>query len=179
MTVRRRTVLQSAAGLALASFAKTTEAAEPSATAQPGDFDFLTGEWKIANRQLKQNGDWITFDGEATVTSILGGLVSVEELRIPARDFSGMGLRVLDVEKAVWNDFWVNAKSGVLGSEGVPGVFKGGAGIFDSPDADNPATIWRGVWDQIAPDSHRWYQAVSKDSGKTWQQTWTMEWTRA
>lgn len=42
------------------------------------------------------------------------GIGSVEELRIPARNFSGMGLRLLDVERRLWADHWVNARSGVL-----------------------------------------------------------------
>jgi hypothetical protein len=43
------------------------------------------------------------------VHGILAGVGSVEELRIPARNFSGMGLRLLDLEKKVWADHWVNA----------------------------------------------------------------------
>ena len=37
---------------------------------------------------------------------ILGGTVSVEELRIPARQFSGMGLRLLDPVRRLWADHW-------------------------------------------------------------------------
>jgi hypothetical protein len=85
----------------------------PKATGKPGDFDFLSGNWKIKNRQRK-GGKWEEFDSEATVHGILAGVASVEELRIPARNFSGMGLRLLDVERKLWADFWVNAKSGVL-----------------------------------------------------------------
>lgn len=48
--------------------------------------------------------EWIEFDGEATVHAILAGVGSVEELRTPARNFSGLGLRLLDVEKKVWAD---------------------------------------------------------------------------
>lgn len=49
-----------------------------------------------------------------TPSGILGGVISVEERRIPARNFSGMGLRMLDVEPKLWADYWVNGKSGVL-----------------------------------------------------------------
>ena len=57
---------------------------------KPSDFDFLSGSWKIRNRQLK-DGAWDEFEGEATVHGLLAGVASVEELRIPARNFSGMG----------------------------------------------------------------------------------------
>lgn len=155
-------------------------AAKP--TGKPGDFNFLAGEWRIKHRRLKQAGtqDWDEFEGEATCWTILGGVGSVEELRIPARDFSGMGLRLLDVENKVWSDFWVNAKSGVLVSPGTPGHFVDGAGIFESDDVEGttPITV-RGVWDRITPRSCRWYQETSRDAGKTWELNWEMHWTRA
>jgi hypothetical protein len=146
-----------------------------------GDFDFLTGEWRIHHWQPKANsGEWIEFDGEATVHRILGGLGSVEELRIPARDFSGMGLRLLDVEKKVWADHWVNSQSGVMTVPGMPGSFENGAGIFVADDEDNGKPVkYAGVWDLITPKSCRWRQAMSSDSGKTWQQSWIMHWRRA
>ena len=65
---------------------------------------------KTVSRPTMKPGDRI----EATVVGILGGIASIEELRIPARGFSGMGLRLLDVEKKIWSDHWVNAKSGVV-----------------------------------------------------------------
>lgn len=148
---------------------------------KPGDFDFLSGEWRIRNRQPKpKSGGWIEFDGEATVRGILAGVGSVEELRIPVREFSGMGLRLLDVEKKIWSDHWVNAKSGVMTVPGVTGSFENGAGIFISDDIEDGASVqWAGIWDLITPRSCRWRQAVSRDGGATWTQTWLMDWSRA
>jgi len=148
---------------------------------KPGDFDFLAGEWKIKHRKLKtpHGSEWEEFEGEATCWTILGGVGSVEELRIPARNFSGMGLRLLDVQKKVWNDFWVNAKSGVLTTPGQTGAFENGVGTFtaDDKDGEKPIKI-KGVWDRITPNSCRWWQAVSWDDGKTWEENWFMDWTR-
>ncbi|MBY0111322.1 MAG: hypothetical protein K2Y21_00765 [Phycisphaerales bacterium] len=165
------------------------EAASPAVVKQgagkPGEFDFLAGEWKIKHRRLKTPGpsaatkEWDEFEGEATCFTILAGVGSVEELRIPSRGFSGMGLRLLDVENKVWNDFWVNAKSGVLTTPGQTGGFENGVGTFgaDDMDGDKPIKV-KGVWDQITPNSCRWWQAVSWDDGKTWEENWVMEWTR-
>ena len=124
---------------------------------------------------------FITFPGEATVSGILSGAASVEELRIPSRGFFGMGLRLLDQEKKLWVDYGVNAKSGALGREGTAGSFENGAGIFDSADTeDGKPIIWRGLWDRIVPGkSHNWSQLVSRDGGESWEATWLMEWTRA
>jgi hypothetical protein len=154
-------------------------AVKPMANGKPGDFDFLTGEWKIKNRRLRQ-GTWSQFEGESTVVGILAGIASVEELRIPSQNFSGMGLRLLDVERKLWADFWVNSKSGVLTPPPSWGSFVDGVGTWDSDDVDDSKPIIvRGVWDQITGKSCRWYQAVSRDDGKTWEDNWTMHWTRA
>ena len=196
MNEQRRTVVRAglAAGVALLTAQRTSQAGESAVTldplpplpaaptpGKPGDFDFLTGEWRIHHRQPKAGTDeWIEFDGEATVHAILAGVGSVEELRIPARNFSGLGLRLLDVEKKVWADHWVNAKSGVMTAPGVSGSFENGVAIFVSEDQEDGKPVkWLGVWDLITPKSCRWRQAVSRDGGKTWQQTWIMDWRRA
>lgn len=177
----RRNVLASAAGAAtLAAMPALATAAATKPNGKPGEFDWLTGEWRIANRQKQQDGKWIEFPGEATCWSILKGVGHVEELRIPARDFSGMGLRLLDHDTRVWSDFWVNAKSGVLGGAGLTGGFVNGDGIFESVDEADKQRVYRGVWDRIVPGkSHRWSQAASSDGGRTWDVSWEMLWTRA
>ncbi len=182
-SVQRRALLQLSAGLLAAGPSGINTAfaaaAAPAATGKPGDFDFLSGEWKIKHRQLKKD-TWDHFEGEATVHGILGGMASVEELRIPARGFSGMGLRLLDLERRLWADHWVNSKSGVLTPPPSWGSFVGGVGLWDSDDMDGETPIIvRGAWDQITPTSCRWYQAVSRDNGKQWQESWVMHWTRA
>jgi hypothetical protein len=179
---QRRSLLQISASLAAigqATLQAAHAAAKPPApTGKPGDFDFLTGTWKIKNRQLKK-GTWDSFDGEATVHGLLAGVASVEELRIPARNFSGMGLRLLDIERKLWADYWVNAKSGVLTPPPSWGSFVGGVGIWDSDDKDGDQDIIvRGAWDMITPNSCRWYQATSRDGGKSWSDNWVMQWTR-
>ena len=148
---------------------------------KPGDFNFLAGEWRIRHRRLPKPGaEWDVFEGEASCWTILGGVGSVEELRIPARNFSGMGLRLLDVESRVWSDFWVNAKSGALTTPGQTGSFENGAGIFVSEEEEGGLVIKAaGIWDLITPSSCRWRQAVTRDGGKTWEQSWIMNWTRA
>lgn len=178
---QRRLLLQAAAGLAAVGQlgVSTASAAphKPVATGNAGEFDFLSGNWTIKHRQ-KKDGKWDVFDGEATVLGILGGIASVEELRIPSRNFSGMGLRLLDVERELWADYWVNRKSGVLNPP-VWGGFTHGVGTWDSADVEaGVPVITRGVWDQITPTSCRWRQAQSRDDGKTWEENWIMQWMR-
>lgn len=147
----------------------------------PGQFDFLSGEWRIKNRKRKADapGGWDEFDGEATCVSLLGGRVHVEELRIPARDFAGLGLRVLEAATAIWHDVWVNAKSGVVAGPGMPGGFTDGVGSFVVQETvDGKERVYRSVWDQITEDTCRWHQATSSDGGQTWELDWEMHWRR-
>jgi hypothetical protein len=191
MLLRRAAGIAAAAGLGLSVRQALAVPVAPLPTSggrsrtpgKPGDFDWLSGEWRIRHRRLKSPGtdDWDEFEGEATCWGILGGIAHVEELRIPARAFAGMGLRLLDMDKRLWSDYWVNAKSGVLGAAGLTGSFEDGEGVFEAFDSeDGKPVIYRGVWDRIVRGkSHRWYQAASRDDGKTWDYTWFMDWTRA
>lgn len=173
----RRALLQTAAGLAAGTLAPAISAAVPPGKA--GEFDFLAGNWKISHKRLKESA-WDTFRGEATCWSILAGTGSVEELRIPERGFSGMGLRLLDAKQGVWCDYWVNGKDRVVTTPGMTGGFTDGVGTFIADDTDDGKPIKvRGVWDRITPASCRWHQAVSRDGGRTWADNWFMDWTRA
>jgi hypothetical protein len=94
----RRALLQITAGFAAAGgaampaahAAAPAKAAPPVPNGKPGDFNFLSGEWKIKNRQFKSGGIE-EFDGEATVHGILAGVGSVEELAHPFAWFKRHG----------------------------------------------------------------------------------------
>lgn len=185
----RRAVLAATAVAALTAVAGTAKAEEAPAGSsrstsegRPGDFDFLTGEWRIHHRWRSgpQSTEWLEFDGEATVVGILGGICSVEELRIPVRNFFGMGLRVLDQQNKVWQDHWVNKNSGVVSAPGQYGGFVNGVGTWSSTyDQDGVTMISQGIWDEITPTSTRWRQRISADGGAAWEETWIMRWRRA
>jgi hypothetical protein len=182
--IDRRTIIALSTGAFMSSLVPiaVSAAINPAPAGKPGDFDFLTGEWRIHNK-FREGEKWIEFPGEATVVSILAGVASIEELRIPARGFSGMGLRLLDVEKKIWSDHFVNAKSGVVAVPGQLGVFEDGVGTFLSEgeggaDGNGDPELYRGVWDRITPKSCRWFQGTSRDGGKTWDDNWFMDWTR-
>ncbi len=193
----RRTHITTLAGLLLFSLSKkgsavtasspTTPATTPSrGSGRAGEFDFLAGRWSIKNRRLKQRWqpvakqEWETFDGDSHCWTVLGGLGSIEELRIPVGQPRGMGLRLLDSEKGLWSDYWVASGTGQIVPPPMWGEFKDGAGTFISTDErDGDIAIRsRGVWDRITSKSCRWHQAFSRDAGKTWEENWYMDWTR-
>jgi hypothetical protein len=143
-----------------------------------GQFAFLTGEWRIANRSIIE-GEWREYPGEASVAALLDGAASIEELRIPARNFSGMAVRLLDRENLIWSDHWINAARGAITAPAQTGSFENSVGIFTADYSQDGRTVKAvGVWDQITPHSCRWRQATSADGGCTWEQNWIMHWTR-
>lgn len=178
----RRTLLQLVGGLTTASLLPArarADAAKPAPTGKPGDFDFLSGEWKIHHRWF-DGQTWLEFDGEATVVGMLDGKVSVEELRIPARGFFGIGLRLLDESSKLWADYWIPSGTGLFEPPPAWGSFVDGVGLWDSDGMDGEtAIISRGSWDQIKKDACRWYSASSRDDGKTWEESWVMQWRRS
>jgi len=179
----RRALLLAAAGLALPARgdpAGATLAAAPAPEGKPGQFDFLEGSWNIQNRRLDpKTKAWDEFPGESTCWSVLGGAGSIEDLRIPARGFSGLGIRLLDRERKVWTDLFVSGRSGVITPPPVSGRLVDGVFTFvDEGEEGGVKVLYRGVWDRITPTSCRWFQSSSRDGGKSWADDWVMAWTR-
>jgi hypothetical protein len=186
--IERRQMLQGATGLVLAAMGSglpnTALAADPGpgkiTGKGPGDFDFLTGEWKIKLRNFDTSGPngRKERDASATVHRILNGAGSIEELRNGDGSMWGMGVRVWHPEENLWADHWTAAADGVVNPPQL-GQFIDGAGIFTMDDTDDgkPLKI-KAVWDKITPISCRWYQISSRDGGKTWDYGWYMDWTR-
>jgi hypothetical protein len=49
------------------------------------------------------------------------------------------------------------------------GAFKDGRGEFYAQDTFHDRSVLvRGVWSDVAPDSHRYEESYSDDGGKTW-----------
>ena len=67
----RRDLLTAMAALPALPNRQTPAPTRSPTPAMAGQFDWLSGEWRIANRRLKAPGDWDVFDGEATCWSIL------------------------------------------------------------------------------------------------------------
>lgn len=145
------------------------------------DFDFLTGSWNVAHRRLTHRwvgcDDWDEFEGTSWCEPRLGGGANVDQVDCPSRGFSGLTLRLFDVEACQWSIWWVNSRAGRL-EPPVVGGFDGAVGTFEGPDTDDgrPITV-RFRWDVVDDDHARWQQAFSED-GETWETNWIMEFTR-
>ncbi len=187
--LERRAVLRGATGLIIATVGAnslgTAALAAAEATGQitgkgAGDFDFLTGEWKIKMRNFDTSGPngHKERDASATVHRVLNGMGSIEELRNGDGSMWGMGVRVWHPEQKLWADHWTSAQDGVVNPPQL-GRFVDGAGIFTLDDVDEGKPLkFKAIWDKITPTSCRWYQILSRDAGKTWEYGYYMDWTR-
>lgn len=146
------------------------------------DFDYFAGAWTTRQHRLVERGvgssDWDDFPGQLCMTPHLGGLATVDELYFPTKGWSGLTLRAFDVAKRQWSIYWVNGKTGAVGTP-VVGGFEGNRGEFYGPDDDGgrPVTV-RYVWTKVDQDHARWEQSFSYD-GRSWETNWTADFTRA
>jgi hypothetical protein len=154
-----------------------------SRTGDVHDFDYFVGAWITEQRRLKVrdagSADWEQFSATQCLTLYLGGLATVDELYIPAKDRAGLTLRTFDVEKRQWSIYWVNSTTGKLDADPVVGGFQGNHGEFYAQDEDNHGPVKvRYTWDKIDRDHARWQQAFSYDD-RTWETNWIADFTRA
>ncbi|MFD7900397.1 hypothetical protein [Streptomyces sp. NPDC059743] len=148
----------------------------------PSDFDFLAGEWDVANRWrtdfLDATSPWEEFPAVSRASRHFGGGASVDEIEFPTKGFAGLTLRLYDPERAQWSLYWSSSRTSTLFPP-VVGRFTAGRGEFHGDDthANRPIRA-RFIWSSITPTTAHWEQAFSADGEKTWVTNWTMHLTR-
>lgn len=146
------------------------------------DFDYFEGGWNTQQHRLKVRGvgstEWDEFPGTLCAKPYLDGMVTVDELAFPTKGWSGLTLRTFDRAQQRWAVYWINSKTGTLGTP-VHGGFTGDRGEFygDDEDDGHPVKV-RYRWNKIDRDHARWEQAFSRE-GTTWETNWTADFTRA
>ncbi len=166
------------AAVLLASCA-TTGATLP--TGEVHDFDFLLGEWTVANRRLAHRGvgstEWVEFPGVSRLRPYLSGLANVDQLDFSTLGFSGMTVRLFNRETRRWSIWWISSRTGQL-SPPVEGGFVGDRGEFYGVDDDDGRRVRvRFVWTRLGPTTARWEQAFDYGDGR-WETNWVMEFSR-
>jgi hypothetical protein len=149
--------------------------------ATPGlhDFDFLMGEWRVHHRRIQSDTQqWVEFDGTASHRDLGDGWANIDEyqLNAPRGVYRALALRAYDTHSSEWSIRWLDGRypSGPLGPP-VKGRFQNGVGTFynDYISDGKPMRV-RFIWSDITPVSARWEQAISADSGMTWETNWIM-----
>lgn len=152
------------------------------------DFDFLYGDWLIANRKVRDpladgGSEWVEFAATGTARPIVGGLGNVDSFVTP--DFPGRGafegfsLRLFEAATGLWRIWWASSAGGGQLDPPVIGRFVDGVGRFEGDDVlgGRPVKV-RFDWTEITSSSARWAQAFSFDGGQTFVPNWVMEFSR-
>lgn len=150
------------------------------AAASVRDFDFLHGEWVVANRRVLDpmtcTENWIGFDAVYACRPLLNGLGNIDE--VLSDDFgSGAVLRLFDPQAESWSIHRVSSQEGVLRPP-LKGVFEDGVGVFVGEDriGSRPLLV-RHTW-RPSTEAPRWEQAFSFDAGRSWVTNWVMDLAR-
>jgi hypothetical protein len=149
------------------------------------DFDFNFGVWNthIESRvhPLAGSDEFNELNGTVTVHKIWGGRASLEEIDASGAKghLQGMTLFLYNPTSHQWSQTFASLSGGVLEESSI-GRFKDGRGeLFDQENLDDgQAGLVRGVWSQIAPDSHHFEISYSDDGGKTWESEFNASLTR-
>ncbi|HEY3778757.1 MAG TPA: hypothetical protein VGL35_11930 [Rhizomicrobium sp.] len=146
------------------------------------DFDFFIGSWTVVNRRLKHwlagDSEWEEFPATTTAFKVLDGLGNIDQIRMPAKGYTGMTLRLFNTGTKEWSLYWASTRDGILYPP-VTGRFHNGIGDFYGDDTYNEKPIRvHYIWSRITANSCRWEQAFSADGGKSWETNWIMDFKR-
>lgn len=147
-------------------------------------FDFLIGEWTVANRRLVRplsgGEEWCETTATATSATLHNGAISVDEMWYPDQGFAGTSIRVYSAGDDTWTIYWINSQTGHV-QPSVTGNWSedGSRFVATGPDEFNGIPILaRYLWRGIGAHSATWEQAFSVDDGVTWETNWVMHWSR-
>lgn len=147
------------------------------------DFDFLHGDWTVANRQrtkhLVGSEEWREFPGESTCHGFFDGSGNFDEIVFPTLGSAGCTIRSFEPAAKRWSIYWISSRDGLM-SPPISGGFRDGVGTFYGEDVtgDGKPVRCRFIWSRITPVSARWEQAYSDDGEQTWETNWIMDLTR-
>lgn len=170
--------------LLAATFAGHAAVAQIPVPGKSRQFDFWIGAWNVNLRVQHDDGTWHD-DIQATEYSypILDGKAILELWAETSHDKNTIGYSVryyrADIDQ--W-ELWLNWPQGEnqSGSGRLRGGFRHNRGEFvsESKKRDSTTLTARFTFSDISPQSFRWDDAYSSDGGKTWTNSWIMEFTR-
>lgn len=142
-------------------------------------FDFWIGDWDV---NLRMRQDDLTFEdsvaARARIYRILGGKAILELW--DSESIKGYSLRYYDAAAADWALWLAWPGANRSGVSGLTGGFRHGRGEFESSyvKPDGERITQRYSFNDITPFSLRWDDRYSNDGGKSWIESWIMEWSR-
>ncbi|WP_264523224.1 hypothetical protein [Flavobacterium sp. N502536] len=153
-------------------------------TSSKDDFDFFQGKSDIRNKKLKQRlsncTEWIEFPSTQEMYKILHGIGNIDNFlaTFDGKPFEGMTVRLFNPETRLWSIYWSDSTTGIL-DKPVIGSFENKVGHFFSKDIFEGKKVFQVFrWDARDENNPIWSQAMSADSGKSWEWNWYMYMTK-
>jgi len=146
------------------------------------NFNFLVGNWTVANRRLRERlvgcTEWDEFESSSTAWNLLDDAAQIDQFTFPD-GATALTLRLLDPKRQEWWLRWAASSDGVLLPPVIGRFDENGVGTFygDDEHRGTPVRV-RYVWSDITEKSARWEQAFSTDGGQSWEINWIMQLTR-
>ncbi|MCW2796408.1 hypothetical protein [Nocardioides sp.] len=148
-------------------------------------FDFIVGEWNVANERLRAplsgQTEWYDTQATARAFTLHNGAVSMDEMWYAEAGFAASAFRLYDAAQDLWTIYWVSSDNGTL-QPPVYGRWNDAGDHFEARGPDEfqgRPILARFLWHSIKKDSATWEQAFSVDDGDSWETNWRMHWTRA
>ncbi|MEO5867664.1 MAG: DUF1579 domain-containing protein [Sphingomonas sp.] len=165
-------------------FSRPSPAASSFGAPRSDGFDFLTGNWSVRHRKLRERlmgcDDWFEFDGTLSVTHILGGLGNFDRnlLDDPNGAYEAHSLRIFDSASGDWSIWWLDGRAPGVETP-VVGAFDGVKGTFygDEMLGDRSIRV-RTTYEPFSDDLAEWTQAFSSDGGVIWETNWIMTFSK-
>jgi hypothetical protein len=148
------------------------------------DFDFNVGVWKTHIKRLVHplsgSTEYIELNGIVTVRKVWDGRAQLEEIETdgPNGHWEGMTMFLYDPQSHQWSQTFANSKTGVLTPPLIGALKDGRVELFAQDSFNGRSILVRGVWSDIAPNSHHFEQGFSDDGGKTWEPVFIATLTR-
>lgn len=148
------------------------------------DFDFLIGNWKVMNTQLKRwlsdCNEWVQFESSHIEKKYrLGeGNVALHQYIYNNVFFERSVLRKYDGRFDFWEINRIDQMS-ALALRSLKGTFWRNKGSFISTGViQGKDVLVSAEWTKITPNVAYWEQHISPDNGVTWELIWTMDFIR-
>ena len=146
-----------------------------------GDFDFLTGRWKIHHRRLKECmagcDQWYSFETDYEAYQLLDGIANADRLvgEMDGKPFEGASVRTYDPVLDEWTIYWTDIWNSDLRAQ-ARGRFEDGTGVFYGKEKHSGKTYrMRFLWKNISTTRASWEQAYQDPETGEWETNWIMD----
>ena len=156
-----------------------TSRTPPCSSSEARQLDFWLGEWKLSWPAEQTGGEaGETGHGINRIKRLFGDCVIEENFATDDGRFNGRSVSVYDESADLWRQTWVDSSGAYLS---LTGRFDGRTMELrtEPVEREDETVLNRMVFQDITTDSLLWRWQGSRNGGETWNDLWTISYTRA